>query len=87
MIHNSLALSGRINFFGANTQGIVLMHEALGFALTAFQAAGWVVNEQLDGAPHSRLEKPPEPSPGLSGAMPWVNVPKNIPRPEGAREA
>jgi hypothetical protein len=43
-----------------------------------------------------RLNEPPEPSPGLSdmprrseaktGAMPWVNVPQIIPRPEGAQE-
>ena len=87
MIHNSLALSGRMNLFGANTQGIVLMHDALGFALTTFQAADRAANERLNGALNRRLEKPPEFSPGLSGAMLWVNVPPIIPRPEGAREA
>lgn len=87
MINASRALSGRMNLFGANTQGIVLAHSALGFALAAFQAADWAANERLDGAPNRRLEKPLEPSPGLSGAMPWVNVPPIIPRPEGTREA
>lgn len=32
-----------------------------------------------------RLNEPPEPSPGLSAAMPWVVVEQNM-RPEGARE-
>jgi len=32
-----------------------------------------------------RLNEPPEPSPGLSAAMPWVTV-GQIMRPEGARE-
>ena len=36
---------------------------------------------------HERLNEPPEPSPGLSAAMPWDNVATNIPRPEGAPEA
>jgi hypothetical protein len=87
MINASRALSGRMNLFGVNTQGIVLMHEALGFALATFQAADWAANEWLDRAPNQRLEKPPESSPGLSGAMPWVNVPPIISRPEGAQEA
>lgn len=34
-----------------------------------------------------RLNEPPEPSPGLSEAMPWVSVPQIIPRPEGVQEA
>jgi hypothetical protein len=34
----------------------------------------------------ARLNEPPEPNPGLSGAMPWVNLPRIIPHPEGARE-
>jgi ABC-type Na+ transport system ATPase subunit NatA len=36
--------------------------------------------------PVERLNEPLEPSPGLSVAMPWVNVPQIVPRPEGARE-
>jgi hypothetical protein len=32
-----------------------------------------------------RLNEPPEPSPGLSVAMPWVTAGQNM-RPEGARE-
>ena len=67
MINASRALSGRMNLFGANTQGIVLIHETLGFALATFQAADRAANERLDGAPNRRLEKPPESSPGLSG--------------------
>ncbi len=35
----------------------------------------------------ARLNEPPEPSPGLSGAMPWGSVPPIIPRPERAQEA
>ena len=35
---------------------------------------------------NERLNEPPEPSPGLSRAMPWANVIRSIPRPEGARE-
>jgi hypothetical protein len=34
-----------------------------------------------------RLNEPPEPSPGLSEAMPWGNGPQIIPRPERAQEA
>ena len=34
-----------------------------------------------------RLNEPPEPSPGLSAAMPWVMVSQITPRPEGARES
>ena len=83
IINASRALSGRMNLFGANTQGIVLTHEALGFALATFQAA----DRRLNWTPNQRLEKPTEPSPGLSGAMPWVIVGQNIPRPEGAQEA
>jgi hypothetical protein len=37
--------------------------------------------------PSERLNEPPEPSPGLSAAMPWVSVPQIIWRPEGVREA
>jgi hypothetical protein len=37
-------------------------------------------------SPIKRLNEPPEPSPGLSGAMPWGNVIRSNPRPEGARE-
>jgi hypothetical protein len=33
-----------------------------------------------------RLNEPPEPSPGLSAAMPWVTVGQNM-RPERARES
>ena len=83
MINDSRALSGRMNLFGANTQGIVLTHEALGFALAAFQTA----RRRPDGLQNRRLEKPQEYSPGLSGAMPWVIVGQNNPRPEGAQEA
>jgi ATPase subunit of ABC transporter with duplicated ATPase domains len=36
--------------------------------------------------PPERLNEPPEPSPGLSGAMPWGSVPQIIPRPESAQE-
>ena len=82
-INNSHALSGRMNLFGANTQGIVLAHEALGFALAAFLAA----QRRPNGSQNRRLEKPQEYSPGLSVAMPWENVPPTIPRPEGAQEA
>jgi len=35
--------------------------------------------------PSERLNEPPEPSPGLSVAMPWGTVANNS-RPEGARE-
>jgi hypothetical protein len=35
----------------------------------------------------ARLKEPPEPSPGLSAAMPWVGTPQITPRPERAREA
>ena len=87
MINVARALSGRMNVFGANTQGIAPAHEALGFALAAFQAADWAANGRRNGAPNRRLEKPQESSPGLSGAMPWVIVGQNIPRPEGAQEA
>jgi hypothetical protein len=75
MINSSRALSGRMNLFGVNTQGIVRQHDALGFVLAALQAAD------------RRLNEPPESSPGMSGAIPWVNVPQNILRPEGAQEA
>lgn len=34
-----------------------------------------------------RLNEPPEPSPRLSVAMPWVNVLQNTLRPERAQEA
>jgi hypothetical protein len=34
----------------------------------------------------ARLNEPPEPSPGLSGAMPWGNDQQITLRPEGARE-
>jgi hypothetical protein len=34
-----------------------------------------------------RLNEPPEPSLGLSAAMPWVTIPQIVPRPEGAQEA
>ena len=34
-----------------------------------------------------RLNEPPEPSPGLSEAMPWVAIPHCTLRPEGARES
>lgn len=34
----------------------------------------------------ARLNEPPEPSPGLSAAMPWDRVRQNL-RPERAREA
>jgi hypothetical protein len=34
-----------------------------------------------------RLNEPPEPSPGLSVAMPWDGVPQIVPRPEGAQPA
>jgi len=34
-----------------------------------------------------RLNEPPEPSPGLSGAMPWGNGPQIILRPERVQEA
>ena len=37
--------------------------------------------------PCVRLNEPPEPSPGLSAAMPWGTVVENLLRPEGAREA
>ena len=37
--------------------------------------------------PAERLNEPPEPSPGLSVAMPWENVIRSNPRPEGAQEA
>ena len=40
----------------------------------------------LCGLSPERLNEPPEPSPGLSGAMPWGPVGHNL-RPEGAREA
>jgi len=33
-----------------------------------------------------RLNEPPEPSPGLSEAMPWVRIPHHTKRPERARE-
>jgi len=33
-----------------------------------------------------RLNEPPEPSPGLSEAMPWVGIAQIVQRPEGARE-
>ena len=87
MINASRALSGRMNLFGTNTQGIALAHEALGFALATFQAAARAANGRRNGASNGRLENPQESSPGLSGAMPWVNVPSIIPRPEGAQEA
>ena len=86
MIYDSRALSGRMNVFGANTQGIALMHEALGFALAAFQAADQIANGRRNRAPNRRLEKPQAYSPGLSGVMPWVNDPPIIPRPERAQE-
>ena len=35
---------------------------------------------------HPRPNGPPEPSPGLSAAMPWVNGCRETQRPEGARE-
>ena len=87
IINASRALSGRMNLFGANTQGIARVREALGFALSAFQAADWAANGRRNRAPNRRLEKPQEYSPGLSVAMPWENVPPTIPRPEGAQEA
>ena len=36
--------------------------------------------------PGKRLDEPPEPSPRLSAAMPWVSNPQIILRPEGAQE-
>ena len=44
------------------------------------------VIRMLCGLRPERLNEPPEPSPGLSGAMPWGSVPQIIPRPEGAQE-
>lgn len=41
----------------------------------------------LSGWSSGRLNEPPEPSPGLSAAMPWDNVPQINPRPKGAQEA
>ena len=37
--------------------------------------------------PIERLNEPPEPSPELSVAMPWENVIRSNPRPEGVQEA
>jgi len=39
----------------------------------------------MDNYLAERLNEPPESSPGLSGAMPWV-MGGQIMRPEGARE-
>ena len=46
---------------------------------TAVDAVSYVVAQ--------RLNESPEPSPGLSTAMPWVTGHQIIPRPEGARES
>ncbi len=67
--------SGRCHLSAPVSQGIVLSHSALGWALPAFQAAF--------GA---RPNGPPEPSPGLSEAMPWDYRPHAKQRPERARE-
>jgi energy-coupling factor transporter ATP-binding protein EcfA2 len=44
------------------------------------------VIRMLCGLPSERPNEPPEPSPGLSAAMPWGSDPQIIPRPEGAQE-
>lgn len=73
-VTSSSASSGRGGVLGTITQGIVLTRSALGCALAAFQAA------------RMRLNEPPDSSPGLSAAMPWVTDHKISPRPEGAPE-
>jgi len=63
------APSGRNVCFGPITQGIALTRSTLGWALAAFQAEF-----------STRPNGPPEPSPGLSEAMPWDH-PMNEPAP------